>query len=82
MKIQMTMTLEVDEEAWAENYVLDPKVVRDDVKMMVPCWIDHQLGIRGVFSKDSPGRKDQDENCVYFPAACADERCQCNEDQS
>jgi hypothetical protein len=43
MKVRLTFTLDVDEEAWANEYGLYPKEVHEDVRAM---FLTYMLGSR------------------------------------
>jgi hypothetical protein len=45
MKIRVTLTVEIDAKAWADNYGVDPEDVRNDVRQYILTNVQGSAGI-------------------------------------
>ena len=48
MKVRINQTVNIDAEAWALEYGLDPKDVREDVKMYFETWLQEHVRELGL----------------------------------
>lgn len=54
MKVRITTTVEVDPDAWAADFGVDRKEVRDDVRAYFSNWIQGHVDSLGLQLKKEP----------------------------
>ena len=52
MKIKVTLTVDIDPEAWVANYGCEKSEVREDVKVYIAETVSGQLDLVGVLNKE------------------------------